>query len=299
MRPDVGSSPLSSRTHGLTPPETQKRFEPKRIYSALVFIPLFYLLTRYLPPIFFFVLITIVSFLAMWEFYGLTLVNEHRQSAFVGLFCGGIVLLSLQWPDWIGFQPALLAILGVVIAYQVGFAPASSSASSLGTIPILFFGVCYISLTLGHFLLIRKLPDGPFLIFFVLLVTWIGDVAAYYVGKSFGSRPLAPILSPKKTVEGLVGGLVVAPLVAWIASLWFLPTFTIVDCAVLGIGLTLLGLIGDLSESAFKRQAGAKDSGSLIPGHGGFLDRIDSLLLAVPTFYYYMVIIKGSAALSL
>jgi len=136
------------------------------------------------------------------------------------------------------------------------------------------------------------------LIFFILMVTWGGDAAAYYAGKHFGTRPLAPILSPKKTIEGLIGGIIIAPLIAWGASVWFLPLFTLTDCLVLGIGLTLLGLIGDLSESAFKRQAGAKDSGSLIPGHGGFLDRIDSLLLTVPTFYYYLVVFKGSQAIS-
>ncbi len=295
MKPDVGSSPSSSKTPDLIPSEPPKRFDPKRVYSALVFVPLFYLLTRHLPPIFFFFLITAVSGLAIWEFYGLTLVDEHRQQpSLVGLFCGGILLLSLQWPALIGFQTTCMTILAALIAYQVWMAP----SPSFGNIPILLFGVLYISLTLGHFLMVRKLPDGPFLIFFVLLVTWGGDAAAYFVGKSFGSRRLAPILSPQKTIEGLVGGLIGATIIAWMASLWFLPTFTVADCVILGIALTLLGTIGDLSESAFKRQAGAKDSGSLIPGHGGFLDRIDSLLLTVPTFYYYMVVIKGSVALS-
>ena len=134
--------------------------------------------------------------------------------------------------------------------------------------------------------------------FFVLLVSWSGDAAAYYIGKSFGSRPLAKILSPQKTIEGLAGGLITTPLIAWGASLWFLPLLTLSDCIILGLTLTLLGTVGDLSESAFKRQAGVKNSGNLIPGHGGFLDRIDSLLLTVPTFYYYMLIIKGSVPIS-
>ena len=156
----------------------------------------------------------------------------------------------------------------------------------------------YIAFTLGHLLLLRKLPDGTFLVFFVLLVSWSGDATAYYVGRRFGSRPLARILSPKKTIEGLVGGLITVPLVAWGASLWFLPLLTLSDCIILGLTLPLLGTVGDLSESAFKRQVGAKDSGNLIPGHGGFLDRIDSLLLTVPTFYYYMLVIKGVAPIS-
>ena len=295
MKPEVGSSPITPETPPLTPKAPPPRFDPKRIYSALVFIPLFYVLTRHLPPIFFFFLIAAVSCLAMWEFFGLTLSSQDRQQAsIIGLFGGGIMLLSLQWPNLLGFHTALIAILAVLIAFQVGIAPSPSH----GNIPMLLFGVFYISFTLGHFLTIRTLSDGPFLIFFVLLVTWGGDAAAYFVGKSFGSRPLAPILSPKKTIEGLVGGVIGAILIAWLASLWFLPIFTLVDGLILGIVLTLLGTVGDLSESAFKRQAGAKDSGSLIPGHGGFLDRIDSLLLTVPTFYYYMVLVKGAEAFS-
>jgi len=238
-----------------------------------------------------------VSFLAMLEFYGFHFKKDHHwQLSLTGLFCAGVVLVSLQWPDRLEFQTALLFTLAVFIIYQVGWAPFTSDSFSY--IPILWFGVAYISLTLGHFLMIRKFSEGPFLIFFILMVTWGGDAAAYYAGKHFGTRPLAPILSPKKTIEGLIGGLIIAPLIAWGASVWFLPLFTFIDCLVLGIGLTLLGLIGDLSESAFKRQAGAKDSGSLIPGHGGFLDRIDSLLLTVPTFYYYLVVFKDSQAIS-
>ena len=289
MSPNVGNS--------LSPSEKPTRFNSKRVYSALVFIPLFYLLTQYLPPIFFFGLTLIVSCLAMWEFYGLAFFDENpRLPSIVGLTCGILLLFSLQSPDWISFKTAIVIILFVLTAYQVVLVPLV--LKSLSHLPFIFFGVVYIALTLGHLLLLRKLPDGPLLVFFVLLVSWGGDAAAYYSGKSFGSRPLAPILSPKKTIEGLVGGLIAAPLIAWGTSLWFLPLLTPIDCIILGLALTFLGIVGDLSESAFKRQAGAKDSGNLIPGHGGFLDRIDSLLLTVPTFYYYMLIVKGLVPIS-
>ena len=134
--------------------------------------------------------------------------------------------------------------------------------------------------------------------FFVLFVTWAGDAGAYYTGKLWGNRLLTPLLSPNKTFEGLAGGLIVAPFAAWIAQFWFLPILNWWDCIILGLLLTCLGLAGDLSESAFKREAGVKDSGNLIPGHGGILDRIDSLLLTVPTFYYYMVFVKDISKLS-
>jgi len=164
---------------------------------------------------------------------------------------------------------------------------------SLVDVTVLIFGTLYIGFTLGHLLLTRALPDGIFLIFFVVLVTWAGDTGAYYAGMSMGRTPLAPRISPNKTVEGLLGGCLLAVVMALIARAWFIPSFTILDAVVLGLVLTLVGLIGDLSESMFKRSAGVKDSGGLIPGHGGVLDRLDSLLLTAPTYYYYVTLVKG------
>jgi len=160
-------------------------------------------------------------------------------------------------------------------------------------IALLLLGVLYVGLLLGHFILTRALPSGEWLIFFVISVTWAGDTGAFYAGRTFGRRKLAPRISPNKTVEGLVGGLALSVLAAFIARYWFVPSFSPADCVALGLLLSLAGMLGDLTESAFKRSAGVKDSGSLIPGHGGMLDRIDSLLFAAPTFYYYLVLVKG------
>lgn len=104
-----------------------------------------------------------------------------------------------------------------------------------------------------------------------------------------GRHPLAPVISPKKTYEGLAGGMVLAAALAFAARSWFLPAMSLLDCLLLGIGLTFAGLVGDLAESAIKRGAGIKDSGALIPGHGGMLDRLDSLLFTGPAFYYYVM----------
>jgi phosphatidate cytidylyltransferase len=152
----------------------------------------------------------------------------------------------------------------------------------------------YIGLTLSCLLLTRALPDGEFLVFFVVLVTWAGDTGAYILGKTMGRRPLAPVISPKKTVEGFLGGIILALVVAVVSRLWFLPSVTLMDAAVLAILLTSAGLLGDLAESAVKRSVNQKDSGSLIPGHGGMLDRLDSLLFTAPCFYYYVTFVKGS-----
>ena len=265
-------------------------FDPKRVYAALVLLPLLYVLTRHLPPLAFFVLIAITVLLAQWEFLGLFIEKRHlSQHALVGVPGAVLLLIAMQWPTVLSVSLALSMILAGLLCYQVSLAPSESRHLSMF---ILLFGILYIGYTLGHFLRLRNQHDGALLVLFVLLVTWAGDAAAYYVGKTWGSRPLAPRLSPNKTIEGFLGGLVVAPLIAWIGHLWFLPAVTPVDCLILGLLFTVLGLLGDLSESALKRHAGVKDSGSLIPGHGGVLDRVDSLLLNAPVFYYYMAFVR-------
>lgn len=150
------------------------------------------------------------------------------------------------------------------------------------------FGVLYLGLTLGTLSMTRLLPQGEWLIFFLLLVTWASDTGAYYVGTLYGRHRLAPTISPKKTVEGLVGGLISAVIVAYVARWWFFPDFSSLDCLILATLLTLTGLWGDLTESAMKRSVGIKDSGGILPGHGGMLDRLDSLLFTAPIFYYYV-----------
>jgi len=137
------------------------------------------------------------------------------------------------------------------------------------------------------------LDGGAYLILFLFLVTWAGDSGAYYAGVSLGSRQLAPVISPNKTVEGLIGGFALALVAAWAGRMWFLPSFSVPECVATGVLLTAAGLLGDLTESAMKRSASVKDSGMLIPGHGGMLDRLDSLMFTAPVFYYYVTLVKG------
>lgn len=265
-------------------------FDPKRILSALVLLPLLYVLTRHLPPAAFFVFIAAIVLLAQWEFLALFFEKRHLPRHILVGFPGALLLLiAMQWPAVLGFSLALSIILAGLLCYQISLASSESRHLSMF---VILFGILYVGYTLGHFLGLRNRNDGALLVFFVLLVTWAGDAAAYYVGKTWGTRPLAPRLSPKKTVEGFLGGLIVAPLVAWVAHLWFLPAVGLIECLILGVLFTVLGLVGDLSESALKRHAGVKDSGSLIPGHGGILDRVDSLLLNAPVFYYYMAFVQ-------
>jgi phosphatidate cytidylyltransferase len=261
----------------------------RRVLAAVVFIPLFYVLVHDLGPAAFFVLVAISGMLAVGEFYRL-----HMGQApwpwwgWVGMVATGLLLSSAQWPSLVPDRAVLLTTIVTALCLPLLSKQPLQNAFVDGL--VLVIGVLYIGLTLGYLLLIRGLPDGALLIFFVVVVTWAGDTGAYLAGKSLGRHALAPVISPKKTYEGLAGGLVLACILALIARAWFLPAFSLWDCLILGPLLTMTGLIGDLTESAIKRSAGFKDSGSLIPGHGGMLDRLDSLLFTAPAFYYYVTI---------
>lgn len=271
---------------------TGKRVNIWRVVPALIFIPLFYLLVRYLPPSAFFALVAAASLVALLEFYRLYFRAARLPLAvFVGAGSLGLLLACLQWPGIVSERTVFLVTVIAVLTSRLG--SKWDLRQSLMDSAVVVFGVLYIGLTLGCLLLTRALENGDLLIFFVFLVTWAGDTGAYYVGMSLGRTALAPTISPKKTVEGLAGGLILATLVALLARAWFLPSFSVADCLATGLLLTAAGVLGDLTESMLKRSAGVKDSSSLIPAHGGMLDRLDSLLFTAPVFYYYVVLVKG------
>jgi phosphatidate cytidylyltransferase len=148
------------------------------------------------------------------------------------------------------------------------------------------WGLMYVSLLLSFFILIRTQPQGFTHVVAVFLAVWASDSGAYFIGTSFGRRLLAPLVSPKKSLEGAIGGLVFSLLLFVILA----PQLNMPKgfAALFAVMLSLAGLAGDLSESAFKRWSNTKDSGTFIPGHGGVLDRLDSLLFAAPTAYFLL-----------
>lgn len=267
-------------------PTATPRFDLRRIYTVLVLAPLLYAVIRYLPPLAFSVVVSLAGGLALFEFYRLCFGDSIRHSWLIGLGLTGFVALIIgtHWPSII--VPVLLVtLLGIV---SVPLFTRTSVEQSLKDGALTVFGVLYLGLTLATLSMTRLLPQGEWLIFFLLLVTWASDTGAYYAGTLFGRHLLAPRISPKKTVEGLVGGLVGAIIIAYAAHWWFLSELSGFDCLVLAVLLTIIGLWGDLAESAMKRSVGMKDSGGILPGHGGMLDRLDSLLFTAPAFYYYV-----------
>ncbi|MDZ4732584.1 MAG: phosphatidate cytidylyltransferase [Nitrospirota bacterium] len=266
-------------------PVTTSRFDPRRIYTILFLAPLLYAAIRYLPPLAFSCVVVLAGALALFEFYRLCF-SDRSHSWLIGIGLTGFaaLILATHQPDIV--VPTLLAI--VVSIISVPLLSRSPLEQSLRDGAMTLFGVLYLGLTLSTLSMTRLLPSGEWLIFFLLLVTWASDTGAYLVGTLCGRHRLAPTISPKKTVEGLVGGLIGAIIVGYAARWWFLPELSGLDCLVLAILLTITGLWGDLTESAMKRSVGMKDSGGILPGHGGMLDRLDSLLFTAPFFYYYV-----------
>ena len=270
-------------------PTAAVRFDPRRIYTILVLAPLVYGVIRYLPPLAFSSLVVLAGGLALFEFYRMYFGGRsHSLLIGIGLTGFAALILGTYRPDIL--VPAILATLIGIIS--VPLLSRVSLEESLRDSAVTLFGVLYLGLTLSTLSMTRLLPQGEWLIFFLLLVTWASDTGAYYVGTLYGRHRLAPTISPKKTVEGLVGGLIGAIIVAYAARWWFLPELSSLDCLILATLLTITGLWGDLTESAMKRSVGMKDSGGILPGHGGMLDRLDSLLFTAPVFYYYVTMVS-------
>jgi phosphatidate cytidylyltransferase len=161
-------------------------------------------------------------------------------------------------------------------------------------IALTLLAVLYIGWFLGHALLLHRLGNGDALVLVLVGVTWVGETMAYLVGSTLGRHRLAPAISPKKTIEGAVAQLICSVAAAVLLGAWLLPSWTPARAGLAGALLGVTGQLGDLAESAIKRSVGVKDTGGLIPGHGGVLDRIDGLLFNVPALYYYVRL--GAAA---
>ena len=178
----------------------------------------------------------------------------------------------------------LLALLALFLFSIYNLDDLNKAMPKLG---VGMLGVVYISCLLSYLVLLRDSDFGNLLVLFLLAVVWITDTSAYYVGKNFGKTKLLPLVSPNKTVEGAIGGLAGGLIASVAFKIFFFSTLTFFDALFLPLILSATSQMGDLFESFVKRWAGVKDMGSLIPGHGGMLDRIDGLLFAAPVLYFY------------
>ncbi|MEW6379434.1 MAG: phosphatidate cytidylyltransferase [bacterium] len=263
----------------------------KRLATAFVGIPLLIVLIFYGTPFHFWLVITACILLGIREFYQILGHANIRCFTPVGLGLGALV--SIAFREGCSLERLFLVITLTVMVPFIGYIFHFDDLSTV--IPELcgtMSGVFFIAWMLGHLIWIRGLDHGEALIFYLLLVVWIGDSSAFFTGTYLGRHRLSPLISPKKTIEGSVGAIAGSILVSVIAHFTFLPSISLGNSIILGMLLNILGQLGDLSESLLKRGAGVKDSGTLFPGHGGILDRIDSLIFAGPALYYYLTVFQ-------
>ncbi len=190
---------------------------------------------------------------------------------------------------------ASLLLVAFLVASFASFVLFSEEAPGLAAteVPRLVFGLAYGSFLVTSLVLLRRLPAGAWWVVLACTVTWMNDTGAYFVGHAVGKHKLAPRISPGKTWEGFAGGLLFSVLFAYGVKLIGLHALRTQDCLAIGLTAGLLGPLGDLSESLLKRGCGVKDSGVVLPGHGGMLDRIDALIFNAPFIYLYAVLAKG------
>lgn len=260
----------------------------KRIISAAFFIPLFILLVRYGSPLLFFFVFSAAMLVGIQEIFLLLEAKGIRPVKPLGLL-GGWALSFLIFSGYAGRDGLLLFLTFLLIALLVSLLSRRDDfRSRMQGAAATLLGTLYLSLLLSFLPLLRKMPEGAAYIYYLFLVTWAGDAGAFYFGVNFGRHKLCSSLSPNKSIEGSIAGLLSSIGASFLAKYWFFPSLECFHALILGILLGIAGQLGDLSESLLKRGLEVKDSGSLIPGHGGFLDRVDSLLFTGPFLYFYL-----------
>jgi phosphatidate cytidylyltransferase len=267
----------------------------KRILTAIIGLPILLYTVWSQSPYFFVALTAIAALLALSEFYGLASKFGGKPQVVIGYTAALVILASFL------FDEPSLAVAAVItlsiVSLATGLGSSNELKDSLMSVSSTMFGVVYVALLPGCLIGVRMLPDAitrltaPHLasklltMFFALVM--MTDTGAYYVGRTLGRHKLAPRISPGKTIEGAIGGFVMAVVTGVLCKVIFFHEISITHAIALGAAIGLVGQIGDLAESMLKRGAGVKDSGNLLPGHGGMLDRIDSILFCAPLLYYY------------
>jgi len=281
----------------------------KRVATAVVLMPCVVGLVLWGSTAIVAIAVALVMFVALFEYFALGEAIGHRAYRFWTATCA----LLLVFVQWLMADEAAYRLSGDLIAYRRVWWFANTAPGLESVFFLFVLGIAVLTLATRR-PLVEGLPaagisasglllvafplsyavrlhgagrGGPALLLFALVIIWVSDTVAYFVGRSIGKHAFAPLLSPKKTWEGAIGGFLGSLAVALVFARWVnVPLAHLLGMAAAG---NVAGQVGDLLESAYKRSAGVKDSGSILPGHGGILDRIDALILAIPVVCYYWI----------
>jgi phosphatidate cytidylyltransferase len=264
----------------------------KRWITGLSALPvLIYLVVK--GGVLFNMLVSIGCFICLWEYVRIVITADGKKASNIIVWWGFVISLAIIWAaDLVG--PGIVMVVIALNLLGSAFFSLFQFRSDSAVIDLVrkqIQGIIYIPLLLSFLVLIRDGPQGMTWIFYLLGIIFAGDVCALYVGTTLGRHKLCPAVSPGKTVEGSLGGITANLVVGVIGKYYFLPqpSWGFIVLFIIAVGAA--GQIGDLFESELKRASNMKDSGGLLPGHGGFLDRIDALLFAAPVAYFFIVYI--------
>jgi phosphatidate cytidylyltransferase len=250
----------------------------KRILTALALLPLVLYVVLWGPLWSFFAVLTTVALICYYEYAGIAAAYGFGSLGPLG-YGAGLWLLLLG-------EEALLMLTLLVLSALALSLRLDDLAKALPRAALLLAGVVYVFGCWRYAVLLRNI--SPYWLLFAMALSWVGDIAAYYIGRSLGRHRLAPRVSPKKSWEGSGASVAASVLFGWLFLRWTLPQVPVWHAIPLAAAGNVAGQLGDLVESAIKRGAGVKDSGTILPGHGGFLDRVDSTLFALPVVYLYL-----------
>jgi phosphatidate cytidylyltransferase len=260
-----------------------------RVITSSVLVPVLFVVVWFLPPMYFTGLAVIAAAIGQYELSVMARPRGTAQLTVAGMVLGAAIIMNMARPLHAVTGGALQWItLSVLLVLTARLFSPRPVEGALEDVAVTLFGVFYVALLFGYQAAINAGIAGKRWLVFLYFVIWASDIGAYYVGTSFGKHRLYEKISPKKSIEGLLGGTAASMVVALLCKFWLVTSLGWFEALLLGFGLALVGTVGDLVESLLKRSAGVKDSGTVVPGHGGILDRLDSLMFAAPALYYYL-----------
>ncbi len=237
------------------------------------------------------VIITVFIIGGVWEYNSMVFGKGYlKEKLEINIFAIVIPMVVL-----LGTSQHLIAVLTfcIISVFMLFLWSVKESTFDVLLVAKVIFGIMYLPLLTSHFILLRLLENGVYWILLVLIISIVGDTAGLYVGKYFGKNKLSVLVSPGKTIEGTIGLIIGSVLGSLIFSHFFFPNVSSVHILIISFVGSVIGQLGDLCESAIKRNYGLKDASSLLPGHGGLLDRMDSLIFIAPFVYYYRIFVIG------
>jgi phosphatidate cytidylyltransferase len=270
----------------------------KRWLTALILLPFLLLVLFKGGYLGFVLLIMVISALGQWEFLGLFQPEAHGAQRFKSIILGTMLLISFttaqRAPTLCNPSAPLFILVLVLFILLLFYLLSYGHVPDLGRdLMVNTLGLLYLPLLMGHFIWLRYLPQGELWVLWLLAVMFTGDTLAFYTGQLVGGPKLYPAVSPGKTWSGTMGGVAASLAVGVLLGLYLFPKVSLLGLIWLSLILGVVGLLGDLFESMIKRQAHVKDASQLLPGHGGMLDRLDSLLFAAPAVVYARLFILG------